>query len=606
MGQSLVSGLGWGLALASSMVALGGWQAPPARAQRGLADQINPPGGVDYNVSDGTSVYQQPIEAGVTGGLNGILFYAIGSPGTRTNVRVRLGDAWNTGPAVFSGTLEKPGSGPEEVFLDLSAAGIRLDAGDVFVVELEGSGGPLLALRGRDDGAYPRDLCISEVCPFFGGGWSLSFTTYMRPCDGDGEIDAGEQCDDGNATAGDGCSASCRLEYCGNATVDPGEACDDGNRVDGDGCAADCRSDEGCGNDVVDGAVGEQCDDGNTDGGDGCSATCRLEVCGNGVVDPGEVCDDGNVMGGDGCASDCFSDETCGNGVVDVAAGEACDDGNTADGDGCSAACALPSCGDGIVDPGEACDDGNTAAGDGCGATCRSDESCGNGVVDGAAGEQCDDGNTAAGDGCGATCRLEVCGNGIVDPDEVCDDGNVMGGDGCASDCFSDETCGNGVVDAAAGEACDDGNTADGDGCQRGCALPSCGDGVVDAGEACDDGNTDDGDGCNATCTSDESCGNGVVDRAAGELCDEGDENGMEGPCGADCALVRVLPDAGAPAAPDGGAQADAGTAGPAEDGGCGCRVPGAAGGSSAAPGLVLLLLGLVVRRRRASGAGGR
>ncbi|HCF58984.1 MAG TPA: hypothetical protein DFS52_13460, partial [Myxococcales bacterium] len=48
---------------------------------------------------------------------------------------------------------------------------------------------------------------------------------------------------------------------CGNGTVESGEACDDGNAVDGDGCSADCKSTEQCGNGFVD--KGEVCDDGN-------------------------------------------------------------------------------------------------------------------------------------------------------------------------------------------------------------------------------------------------------------------------------------------------------------------------------------------------------
>ncbi|MCW5808294.1 MAG: hypothetical protein KIT31_38450 [Deltaproteobacteria bacterium] len=32
---------------------------------------------------------------------------------------------------------------------------------------------------------------------------------------------------------------------CGNGTVDEGETCDDGNRVDGDGCSANCVDETG-------------------------------------------------------------------------------------------------------------------------------------------------------------------------------------------------------------------------------------------------------------------------------------------------------------------------------------------------------------------------
>ena len=58
---------------------------------------------------------------------------------------------------------------------------------------------------------------------------------------------------------------------------------------------------------------------------------------------------------------------------------------------------------------------------------------CGNGTLD--PGEDCDDGNTAAGDGCSPVCRLEVCGNGIVEGNEQCDDGNTVNGDGCDNNC---------------------------------------------------------------------------------------------------------------------------------------------------------------------------
>jgi len=95
----------------------------------------------------------------------------------------------------------------------------------------------------------------------------------------------------------------------------------------------------------------------------------RLLGCGNGIKDPNEVCDDGNTVNGDGCSADCRSNETCGNGVVDVIKGEVCDDGNTNSGDGCSADCkSHEKCGNGIQDKNEVCDDGNNTEGDGCSA----------------------------------------------------------------------------------------------------------------------------------------------------------------------------------------------------------------------------------------------
>ncbi len=59
---------------------------------------------------------------------------------------------------------------------------------------------------------------------------------------GNGAVDAGENCDDGNRTSGDGCSVVCQSEVgvCGNGVREYGEACDDGNSEDSDSCTKDC------------------------------------------------------------------------------------------------------------------------------------------------------------------------------------------------------------------------------------------------------------------------------------------------------------------------------------------------------------------------------
>ncbi len=61
---------------------------------------------------------------------------------------------------------------------------------------------------------------------------------------GDSVLDTGEECDDGNTTPGDGCSATCVIEtqgVCGDGTQGIGEQCDDGNTASGDGCSANCE-----------------------------------------------------------------------------------------------------------------------------------------------------------------------------------------------------------------------------------------------------------------------------------------------------------------------------------------------------------------------------
>ncbi|HVV83837.1 MAG TPA: kelch repeat-containing protein [Kofleriaceae bacterium] len=89
------------------------------------------------------------------------------------------------------------------------------------------------------------------------------------------------------------------------------------------------------------GADGTSCaypgqDDGVCDHG-----VCHPSVCGDGFTSAREACDDGNNVDGDGCSARCDSDESCGNGKVDVAVGESCDDGGRASSDGCSSACGV-------------------------------------------------------------------------------------------------------------------------------------------------------------------------------------------------------------------------------------------------------------------------
>jgi cysteine-rich repeat protein len=64
---------------------------------------------------------------------------------------------------------------------------------------------------------------------------------------------------------------------CGNEFLDVEEQCDDGNTTSEDGCSADCLSTETCGNGVVDALFGEVCDDDNVVSHDGCSSRCDLE-----------------------------------------------------------------------------------------------------------------------------------------------------------------------------------------------------------------------------------------------------------------------------------------------------------------------------------------
>jgi cysteine-rich repeat protein len=100
---------------------------------------------------------------------------------------------------------------------------------------------------------------------------------------------------------------------------------------------------------------------------------------------------------------------------VGLEAGTACELGGRA-GTCHGGACIADQCGNGLVDATEACDDENTIAGDGCASDCRSDETCGNGIVDPVllvegrvtVNEQCDDGNLLSHDGCSSRCDVET------------------------------------------------------------------------------------------------------------------------------------------------------------------------------------------------------
>ena len=134
------------------------------------------------------------------------------------------------------------------------------------------------------------DICVGETTSLCG---------IPCPVCGNGALEVGEQCDDGNTTSGDGCDGACTIET-GWTCASPGQACQ-----------------ALCGDGLLRG--GEQCDDGNSVAGDGCDAACMTEagwacatpaqpcqtICGDRLRRGREQCDDGNTVSGDGCEADC-------------------------------------------------------------------------------------------------------------------------------------------------------------------------------------------------------------------------------------------------------------------------------------------------------------
>ena len=150
-----------------------------------------------------------------------------------------------------------------------------------------------------------------------------------------------------------------------------------------------------------------------------------------------------------GCGDDVPADTsadtgTSGDGDGDPTTGDGDGDPTTGDGDG------DPTTGDGDGDPTTGDGDGDPTTGDGDGDPTTTGDG---------------DGDPTTGDGDGDP--NAVCGNGILEGDEVCDDGNTENTDGCLGDCSAAASCGDSYVNEGV-EACDDGVN---DGSYGGCAA---------------------------------------------------------------------------------------------------------------------------------------
>lgn len=238
---------------------------------------------------------------------------------------------------------------------------------------------------------------------------------------GDGVARGSEQCDDGNTTNGDGCSAMCLLEsvgVCGDGMKATNEGCDDGNTMSGDGCSDTCTEETNTGTGTCSAPFTLVLTNNNGDlegTGTGDTSTSTNQVAesecdgfpsGAGkdhiwkftLPDPRDVyimmddtsafdtalrvltspCDVATEVaeftGADGCADGEGASEFMGYVALPAGTYYIVVDGYTDADAGMytfNFLATASKCGDGALDPLEFCDDGNAVATDGCDAKCE-------------------------------------------------------------------------------------------------------------------------------------------------------------------------------------------------------------------------------------------
>ncbi len=300
---------------------------------------------------------------------------------------------------------------------------------------------------------------------------------------------------------------------CGDGVLDPGEDCDDGNFELDMVCDEACSFT--CGNGVLNAMVGELCDPAIAAGQPGACPT----ACSDGMTCTTDT------LSGSGCQATCMFSP-----ITAQVPGDACcpPGANSTNDSDCPVVC-----GNSVVEMGERCDTSIAAGMPGaCPTTCNDNMVCTTDVLMGmgTCAAQCMNNQITMamdGDGCcppGATppggpppddtdC-VPGCGNGIVDPGETCDTGIVVGPGACPTSCTDGMVCTRDqlVNLGTCTAACSFSpimNPMSGDGCCPAGANslndndcpPRCGNAVLEAGEQCDDGNLVNTDACTNTCT---------------------------------------------------------------------------------------------------------
>lgn len=356
---------------------------------------------------------------------------------------------------------------------------------------------------------------------------------------GDGIFQSGEECDDGNGAAGDGCTPLCKIEGVYPAEVEPNPSINMSNTITAGGVSGVIQpvgdQDYFSFNVAVAGSgVTLEVSDGNG----GCPSGFDSEIY---LYDPsGALLVSDDEDGVDSCSLITPSLDTAATNLpagkytvmVEEYLNNAIQIGYTL-----TVKVTAPGCGDGIVQIGEQCDDGNMTAGDGCGANCKVE---GNFLTEAEPNEPINKANSLTGfDGAtgsiqsvgdqdyfsfdvvtaGSSVRIEVTdtsGTGcplgfdsvlyLYSPSnaEIASD-DEDGFDGCS---LLSEELDNEVKNLPAGkykvmvEEYNNNDTSPPYLLKVKVTGPVCGDAFPQTGEQCDDGNPTSGDGCSATCVA--------------------------------------------------------------------------------------------------------
>ncbi len=150
--------------------------------------------------------------------------------------------------------------------------------------------------RQQPNACYTKQLCKRSIwCRYGADGVDSGVADTgtdartIRPC-GNGVLDPGEECDDGNTNNGDGCNAICQIEA-GWQCPTPGQACVPCGTDIANGCDAGAIG--YCGDGIIQTNLGEECDFGSlngvqldangnpTDAGGchSCSTGCKVPSC---------------------------------------------------------------------------------------------------------------------------------------------------------------------------------------------------------------------------------------------------------------------------------------------------------------------------------------